>query len=158
MESRLKKYLDDKKAFFDKITATNNGTVIKIAPGLLLTNPSAFCRLLTEMQREFRADWMGTAAYSIFVPSQEEKASDPTLSEIEKHILKLRSYFKPVISQQELKESITFLLDKGMSHSEIAAKTGSSKATIYRLAGKKASKAKGKGEDEKPAVETVMAS
>jgi hypothetical protein len=167
LEISLQNYLDENKDYFSNIEEVKNGVYVKFLPDLANKNTPALSRLINEMHSKFKADWKGSLFNGVFVPSlvpfderltcilterscrfQGEKAVsvdshsetlDQEMSEVENHLLKLRNYFKPTISPEEIQKSIAFLLEKGLSPIEIAAKTGSSKATIYRLAGKKAS-------------------
>jgi hypothetical protein len=55
-------------------------------------------------------------------------------AEKETAIMKLKNYFLP---SQEVQNSITLLIHKGLSHEEIATQVGTSRSTIYRLSCKK---------------------
>ncbi|MGD0451466.1 MAG: hypothetical protein ABSA79_10495 [Candidatus Bathyarchaeia archaeon] len=74
METKLNvhEYLENNRVYFESATSTEKGITAKLVPNLIRTNPTALLRLLNEMDRYFHANWMGTLANSVFIPSKNE--------------------------------------------------------------------------------------
>lgn len=158
INSELEKVLCDNKDLIANKKLTSYGLLIELH-GDILNNCTKDFLMLEIALRPFHAKWQGTLKHSFLIPSNETKQEtaiiEKTLSEnssVERTIQKLKQHFTPLpMSDAEIKEALSFLLEKKVPMREIAASTGASMATLYRIAPKKP---KEKLSREKNATET----
>jgi DNA-directed RNA polymerase specialized sigma subunit len=69
MEKNLETYLKENESLIVSIITTETGTIVRLVPHLLKNNPAAVIKLLNEVGKDFKGDWLGTTSNSLFIPS-----------------------------------------------------------------------------------------
>ncbi|MGD0644696.1 MAG: hypothetical protein ABSA75_07310 [Candidatus Bathyarchaeia archaeon] len=151
METGLKTFLNDNKDLIDAVVETENGWIVRLPLGFLNSHDEVafakFRRFVFDIAR-WKADWLGPRVNGFFIPSLtknigkcvETSLDSQSEKDLEAAFLKLRAAFAP---KSEIQNAILFLLRRGLTPAQIAAKVGASQASIYRLSSlKKNSKLK----------------
>lgn len=131
----LERILDDNQKLISERKLTTEGLIIQLFPDTLSRKTADFLKLYRKLM-PFNVKWLGTQKHAFWLPAETTEL--PENNSVDKTIKKLQQHFTPLpMSEAEIKEALTFLLNNGVGMREIAESTGASLATLYRISPKK---------------------